>query len=214
MNIVLLGAPGSGKGTLASRLEERLHIPHIATGDIFRFNLKNNTELGKLAKTYIDKGELVPDDVTCNMVRDRFNEQDAKEGFILDGFPRTIPQATELDKMLKEMGRKIDYVFLVQADDERIVKRMGGRRVCKNCGEVYHVETLKPKVDGICDKCGSELVQRDDDKESVVKDRLKVYHEQTAPLIDYYKNQNLVHEVDGFATVEEVTNSALSIINK
>ena len=214
MNIVLLGAPGSGKGTLASRLEERLHIPHIATGDIFRFNLKNNTELGKLAKTYIDKGELVPDDVTCNMVRDRFNEQDAKEGFILDGFPRTIPQATELDKMLKEMGRKIDYVFLVQADDERIVKRMGGRRVCKNCGEVYHVETLKPKVDGICDKCGSQLVQRDDDKESVVKDRLKVYHEQTAPLIDYYKNQNLVHEVDGFATVEEVTNSALSIINK
>lgn len=214
MNIVLLGAPGSGKGTLASRLEERLHIPHIATGDIFRFNLKNNTELGKLAKTYIDKGELVPDDVTCNMVRDRFNEQDAKEGFILDGFPRTIPQATELDKMLKEMGRKIDYVFLVQADDERIVKRMGGRRVCKNCGEVYHVETLKPKVDGICDKCGSELMQRDDDKESVVKDRLKVYHEQTAPLIDYYKNQNLVHEVDGFATVEEVTNSALSIINK
>lgn len=214
MNIVLLGAPGSGKGTLASRLEERLHIPHIATGDIFRFNLKNNTELGKLAKSYIDKGELVPDDVTCNMVRDRFNEQDAKEGFILDGFPRTIPQATELDKMLKEMGRKIDYVFLVQADDERIVKRMGGRRVCKNCGEVYHVETLKPKVEGICDKCGSELVQRDDDKENVVKDRLKVYHEQTAPLIDYYKNQNLVHEVDGFATVEEVTNSALSIINR
>ncbi len=214
MNIVLLGAPGSGKGTLASRLEERLHIPHIATGDIFRFNLKNNTELGKLAKSYIDKGELVPDDVTCNMVRDRFGKQDAKEGFILDGFPRTIPQATELDKMLKEMGRKIDYVFLVQADDERIVKRMGGRRVCKNCGEVYHVETLKPKVDGICDKCGSELVQRDDDNENVVKDRLKVYHEQTAPLIDYYKNQNLVHEVDGFATVEEVTNSALNIINR
>ncbi len=214
MNIVLLGAPGSGKGTLASRLEERLHIPHIATGDIFRFNLKNNTELGKLAKSYIDKGELVPDDITCNMVRDRFGKQDAKEGFILDGFPRTIPQATELDKMLKGMGRKIDYVFLVQADDERIVKRMGGRRVCKNCGEVYHVETLKPKVDGICDKCGSELVQRDDDNENVVKDRLKVYHEQTAPLIDYYKNQNLVHEVDGFATVEEVTNSALSIINR
>lgn len=214
MNIVLLGAPGSGKGTLASRLEERLHIPHIATGDIFRFNLKNNTELGKLAKVYIDKGELVPDDITCNMVRDRFEQADAKEGFILDGFPRTIPQATELDKMLKEMGKKIDYVFLVQADDERIVKRMGGRRVCKNCGEVYHVETLKPKVDGICDKCGSELVQRDDDNENVVKDRLKVYHEQTAPLIDYYKNQNLVHEVDGFATVEEVTNSALSVINR
>lgn len=214
MNIVLLGAPGSGKGTLASRLEERLHIPHIATGDIFRFNLKNNTELGKLAKVYIDKGELVPDDITCNMVRDRFEQADAKEGFILDGFPRTIPQATELDKMLKEMGKKIDYVFLVQADDERIIKRMGGRRVCKNCGEVYHIETLKSKVEGICDKCGSQLVQRDDDRESVVKDRLKVYHEQTAPLIDYYKNQNLVHEVDGFATVEEVTNSALSIINR
>lgn len=214
MNIVLLGAPGSGKGTLASRLEERLHIPHIATGDIFRFNLKNNTELGKLAKVYIDKGELVPDDITCNMVRDRFEQADAKEGFILDGFPRTIPQATELDKMLKEMGKKIDYVFLVQADDARIIKRMGGRRVCKNCGEVYHIETLKSKVEGICDKCGSQLVQRDDDRESVVKDRLKVYHEQTAPLIDYYKNQNLVHEVDGFATVEEVTNSALSIINR
>ena len=214
MNIVLLGAPGSGKGTLASRLEERLHIPHIATGDIFRFNLKNNTELGELAKVYIDKGELVPDDITCNMVRDRFEQADAKEGFILDGFPRTIPQATELDKMLKEMGKKIDYVFLVQADDERIIKRMGGRRVCKNCGEVYHIETLKSKVEGICGKCGSELVQRDDDRESVVKDRLKVYHEQTAPLIDYYKNQNLVHEVDGFATVEEVTNSALSIINR
>jgi adenylate kinase len=214
MNIVLLGAPGSGKGTLASRLEERLHIPHIATGDIFRFNLKNNTELGKLAKSYIDKGELVPDDITCNMVRDRFGKQDAKEGFILDGFPRTIPQAEELDKILKSMNKKIDYCILVEADDDKIVHRMTGRRVCKNCGEIYHTVTLKPKKDGICDKCGSELIQRDDDKEEVVKDRLKVYHESTAPLIDYYKKQNLVHSVDGFASVDEVVKQALNIIGK
>jgi adenylate kinase len=214
MNIILLGAPGSGKGTLATRLVDKLNIPHIATGDIFRFNLKNNTELGKLAKSYMDKGELVPDDVTCNMVKDRFQNDDAKEGFILDGFPRTIPQAEELDKILKSMNKKIDYCILVEADDDKIVHRMTGRRVCKNCGEIYHTVTLKPKKDGICDKCGSELIQRDDDKEEVVKDRLKVYHESTAPLIDYYKKQNLVHSVDGFASVDEVVKQALNIIGK
>ncbi len=214
MNIILLGAPGSGKGTLATRLVDKLNIPHIATGDIFRFNLKNNTELGKLAKSYMDKGELVPDDVTCNMVKDRFQNDDAKEGFILDGFPRTIPQAEELDKILKSMNKKIDYCILVEADDDKIVHRMTGRRVCKNCGEIYHTVTLKPKKDGICDKCGSELIQRDDDKGEVVKDRLKVYHESTAPLIDYYKKQNLVHSVDGFASVDEVVKQALNIIGK
>lgn len=214
MNIILLGAPGSGKGTLATRLSAKLNIPHIATGDIFRFNLKNNTELGKLAKTYMDKGELVPDDVTCKMVKDRFQNDDAKQGFILDGFPRTIPQAEELDKILKEMNKKIDFCILVEADDDKIVARMGGRRVCKNCGEIYHTVTLKPKKDGVCDKCGGELIQRDDDTEAVVKDRLKVYHEQTAPLIDHYKKQNLVHSVDGFATVDEVVKSALEIIGR
>ncbi len=214
MNIVLLGAPGSGKGTLATRLSEKLNIPHIATGDIFRFNLKNNTELGKLAKSYMDKGELVPDDVTCKMVKDRFQNDDARAGFILDGFPRTIPQAEELDKILKEMNKKIDFCILVDSDDDKIITRMGGRRVCKNCGEIFHTVTLKPKKDGICDKCGGELIQRDDDKEEVVKDRLKVYHEQTAPLIDYYKKQNLVSSVDGFATVDEVVKSALEIIGK
>ena len=214
MNIILLGAPGSGKGTLASRLSVQLDIPHIATGDIFRFNLKNMTELGKLAKSYMDKGQLVPDDLTCSMVKDRFQKDDAKKGFILDGFPRTIPQADELDKMLSEMNKKIDCVFLITADDDKIVKRMSGRRVCKNCSESYHIVTLKPKVDGICDKCGGELIQREDDNEEVVKERLKVYHSSTAPLIDYYKNRNLVHEIDGFLSVEEVLNKALSILKK
>ena len=203
MNIIMLGAPGAGKGTIASQMKERYNLPHISTGDIFRKNIKNNTELGKLAKSYIDKGELVPDDVTINMTIDKLSEDDCKDGFILDGFPRNIKQAEGLDEVFNNSGRKIDLVILVDATDKQISDRLSGRRVCENCGETYHLVNMPPKKDGICDKCNGKLIHRKDDTEEVILDRLKTYHEQTQPLIDYYKSKNLVKRVPGFINSQE-----------
>ena len=184
MNIIMLGAPGAGKGTIAGFIKEKYSLPHISTGDIFRANIKEETELGKLAKSYIDKGALVPDDVTINMVIDRLSNADCKGGYILDGFPRTIVQATEFEKALQKNNSKIDVCILVDGDDDMIAKRLSGRRVCEKCGASYHIEHMKPMKDGVCDKCGGNLIHRKDDTVEVIKDRLATYHEQTKPLID------------------------------
>ena len=216
MKIIMLGAPGAGKGTMASRLHEKLNIPHISTGDIFRENIKNGTELGRKAKTYMDQGQLVPDELTCDLVADRIEKSDCKDGFILDGFPRTIPQAEMLDRVLKEKNEKIDDVINIEITDDVIVKRMDGRRSCPNCKKIYqlNVESLRPKKDGICDDCGTELVQREDDKPETVLKRLKVYHEQTEPLIDYYKKQNILHSVSGEDLINVELEEILEILRK
>lgn len=203
MKIVMLGAPGAGKGTIASRLSKKFGIPHISTGDIFRENIKNGTDLGKKAKSYMDQGLLVPDELTCDLVMDRISEKDCEKGFILDGFPRTIPQAEALTDALSEKGEEMDYAINVILSDEKIIARMAGRRSCPKCGAIYHTVTLPPKKEGICDKCGSELVQRADDNPETVKKRLAVYHEQTEPLIDYYHHQGIIVEVDGDDKVED-----------
>lgn len=216
MKIIMLGAPGAGKGTMASRLHEKLNIPHISTGDIFRENIKKGTELGRKAKTYMDQGQLVPDELTCDLVADRIGKSDCKDGFILDGFPRTIPQAEMLDRVLKEKNEKIDDVINIEITDDVIVKRMDGRRSCPNCKKIYqlNVESLRPKKDGICDDCGTELVQREDDKPETVLKRLKVYHEQTEPLIDYYKKQNILHSVSGEDLINVELEEILEILRK
>ena len=203
MNIILLGAPGAGKGTIASQMKERYKLPHISTGDIFRENIKNNTELGKLAKSYIDKGALVPDDVTSNLIVDRLTHDDCKKGFILDGFPRNNAQAKSLDEAFEKSGNKIDLVILVDATDEQIADRLSGRRVCENCGHIYHIVNIPPKVEGVCDKCGGKLIQRKDDSKEVIQDRLKTYHEITKPLIDYYSKENILKSVPGFVDSQE-----------
>lgn len=193
MNLIFLGAPGAGKGTQAEYISEKLSIPTISTGNIIRAALKNGTEMGKKAKEFVDAGKLVPDDVVIGIIRERLAESDCANGFILDGFPRTIPQAEALD----QMGIVIDKVIDLEVPDEVIVKRMSGRRVCPDCGMSFHVESKKPATDGICDKCGAELIIRRDDEPSVVLDRLRVYHEQTEPLIDYYTRQGKVRVVEG-----------------
>lgn len=203
MKIVMLGAPGAGKGTIASRLSAKYGIPHISTGDIFRANIKNGTELGKKAKSYMDQGLLVPDELTCDLVMDRISQDDCKKGFILDGFPRTIPQAEALTDALDEKDEQMDYALNVILSDDKIVKRMSGRRTCPKCGAVYHIVTLPPKKEGICDKCGSALVQRADDSEETVKKRLQVYHEQTEPLIEYYHRAGIIVEVSGDAGADQ-----------
>lgn len=203
MNIIMLGAPGAGKGTIASQMKARYHLPHISTGDIFRENIKNNTELGKMAKSYIDKGALVPDDVTTDITVDRISKDDCKIGFILDGFPRNFAQAKGLDEAMEKLGRKIDLVILVDATDKQITERLSGRRVCESCGEVYHIVNMPPKVEGVCDKCNGKLIHRKDDTEEVVLDRLKTYHELTQPLIDYYKEKKILKRVPGFIDSQE-----------
>lgn len=203
MNIIMLGAPGAGKGTIASQMKERYNLPHISTGDIFRENIKNNTELGKMAKSYIDKGALVPDDVTTDITVDRISKDDCKDGFILDGFPRNFAQAKGLDDAMEKLGRKIDLVILVDATDKQITERLSGRRVCENCGEVYHIVNMPPKVEGVCDKCNGKLIHRKDDTEEVVLDRLKTYHELTQPLIDYYREKKVLKRVPGFIDSQE-----------
>ena len=212
MKIIMLGAPGAGKGTQAKKIAEKCGIPHIPTGDIFRANIKNGTELGKKAKTYMDQGLLVPDELVCDLVVDRIQQDDCKKGYILDGFPRTIPQAESLDKALAAIGEKMDYAIDVEVPDENIVKRMGGRRACVGCGATYHLVYAPTKKEGICDACGGELILRDDDKPETVQKRLGVYHEQTQPLIDYYKNQGILREVDGSVDMEDVFKEILNIL--
>ena len=212
MRIIMLGAPGAGKGTQAKKIAAKYGIPHISTGDIFRANIKNGTELGKKAKTYMDQGLLVPDELVCDLVVDRIQQDDCKKGYILDGFPRTIPQAESLDKALQAIGEKMDYAIDVEVPDENIVKRMGGRRACVGCGATYHLVYAPTKKEGICDACGGELILRDDDKPETVQKRLGVYHEQTQPLIDYYKNQGILREVDGSVDMEDVFKEILNIL--
>ena len=210
--IIMLGAPGAGKGTQAKQIAAKYGIPHISTGDIFRANIKNGTELGKKAKEYMDQGLLVPDELTCDLVMDRISQEDCKDGFVLDGFPRTIPQAEALDAALEKKGDKMDYAIDIEVEDENIIRRMSGRRACLNCGATYHVVTIPPKKEGICDVCGSELVLRDDDQPETVKKRLDVYHEQTQPLIDYYKKQNILKSVNGMAPMETVFANIVAIL--
>lgn len=212
MKIIMLGAPGAGKGTQAKQIADKYSIPHISTGDIFRANIKNGTELGKKAKQYMDQGALVPDELTCDLVMDRIQQDDCKNGFVLDGFPRTIPQAEALDAALGKINEKMDYAIDVDVPDENIVNRMSGRRACLNCGATYHLISIPPKVEGICDRCGSEIVLREDDKPETVQKRLKVYHEQTQPLIDYYTEKNILVEVDGTVDIDEVFAAIVNVL--
>lgn len=212
MKIIMLGAPGAGKGTQAKQIAGKYSIPHISTGDIFRANIKNGTDLGKKAKEYMDQGLLVPDELTCDLVMDRIQQDDCKNGFVLDGFPRTIPQAQALDAALTKIGEKMDYAIDVDVPDENIVSRMSGRRACLDCGATYHVVSLPPKTEGKCDHCGSDLVLRDDDKPETVQKRLTVYHEQTQPLIDYYKKQGILKSVDGTQSMEAVFTAITDIL--
>ena len=211
MKIIMLGAPGAGKGTQAKRIAEKYGIPHISTGDIFRANIKEGTELGMKAKKFMDQGLLVPDEVTIGMLLDRIKKEDCVNGYVLDGFPRTIPQAESLTKALEEMRQKIDYAVDVDVPDENIVSRMSGRRACITCGATYHVQFAPPKAEGICDKCGAELVLRDDDKPETVQKRLTVYHEQTQPLIDYYRRAGVLVSVDGTQSMDQVFESIVKI---
>ena len=214
MKIIMLGAPGAGKGTQADKICAKYNIPHISTGDIFRANIKNNTELGQKAKSYMDKGELVPDELVVDLVVDRIKADDCTNGYVLDGFPRTIPQAEALDAALTAINDKVDYAINVEVPDENIINRMSGRRACVACGATYHIVHIPTKVEGVCDKCGADLILRDDDKPETVKNRLNVYHEQTQPLIDYYTAKNVLHEVDGTKAMEDVFSSIVSILGE
>ena len=214
MKIIMLGAPGAGKGTQAKKIAAKYGIPHISTGDIFRANIKNGTELGKKAKTYMDQGMLVPDDLTVDLVTDRIHKDDCKNGYVLDGFPRTIPQAEALDKALSAMNEKLDHAIEVNVPDENIVKRMSGRRACLNCGATYHVVHAPTKVENICDMCGGELILRDDDKPETVLKRLGIYHNQTKPLIDYYREEGILTTIDGTAALEDVFKAIIAILGE
>lgn len=204
MKIVMLGAPGAGKGTQAKMIAEKYGIPHVSTGDIFRANIKNGTALGMEAKTYMDQGRLVPDELTVKILLDRVAQPDCANGYVLDGFPRTIPQAEVLDEALQGQGEKLDWAVNVDVPDENIVRRMSGRRACLKCGATYHIEHIPPKKEGVCDACGSELVLRDDDRPETVQNRLKVYHEQTQPLIDFYTGKGILRSVDGTKDMRDV----------
>ncbi|MFT4444808.1 adenylate kinase [Parvimonas sp. G1967] len=204
MRLILLGPPGAGKGTQASSIVAEYGITHISTGDIFRHNIKNETELGKKVKSYLDNGQLVPDELTIDLVWDRLSKEDCKNGFLLDGFPRTINQAEALQKGLEERGLKLDRVINIDVDKNILVKRLSGRRVCKNCGETYHVDNKPSEKEGVCDKCSGEVIQRADDNEKTVLDRIEVYESQTFPLIDFYKNLGLILTVDGTLSIEDV----------
>ena len=212
MKIIMLGAPGAGKGTQAKKIAAKYNIPHISTGDIFRANIKNGTELGKKDKTYMDQGLLVPDDLVVDLVVDRVGQDDCERGYVLDGFPRTIPQAEALTKALADMGQKVDYAIDVDVPDENIVRRMSGRRACVGCGATYHVVYAPTKKEGICDTCGGELILRDDDKPETVQKRLNVYHEQTQPLIDYYTEAGILKTVDGTVDIDDVFQSIVDIL--
>ena len=212
MKIIMLGAPGAGKGTQAKMISDKYAVPHISTGDIFRANIKNGTELGMEAKKYMDQGQLVPDELTVRILLDRVAQPDCANGYVLDGFPRTIPQAEVLDSELTKLGDKIDYAINVDVPDENIVNRMSGRRACVTCGATYHIVHIPPKQQGICDKCGSELILRDDDKPETVLKRLSVYHEQTQPLIDFYDKKGVLKNVDGTVDSAQVFEQITGIL--
>ena len=212
MKIIMLGAPGAGKGTQAKKIAEKYQIPHISTGDIFRANIKNGTEKKKKAKTYMDQGLLVPDELTVDLVIDRVAQDDCKNGYVLDGFPRNIPQAECLDAALAKRGEKVDFAIDVDVPDENIINRMSGRRACVGCGATYHVEFNPPKKEDICDTCGEKLILREDDKPETVQKRLTVYHDQTQPLIDYYTKAGVLKEVDGTVDMEEVFQAIVEIL--
>ncbi|MDU5223232.1 MAG: adenylate kinase, partial [Finegoldia magna] len=210
MRLILLGPPGAGKGTQAKRVIEEFDIPHISTGDIFRKNIKEKTELGQKVEGLLAEGKLVPDELTIEIVWDRLDQEDCKNGFLLDGFPRTIPQAEALDEGLAKRGLKLDRVLNIDVDKDSLVKRLSGRRVCPNCGASYHIDNNPPKVEGICDVCQTPVIQREDDKEQTVLDRIKVYDSQTKPLVDFYNKQDLVFTVDGTLPIDEITNKLVT----
>ncbi|MGC9399629.1 MAG: adenylate kinase [Anaerolineae bacterium] len=211
--IILLGPPASGKGTQAEQLQEALGLPHVASGDLFRYNLKNETELGLKAKTYMEKGALVPDDITIGMVMERLDRPDCDDGALLDGFPRTIAQAEALDKALAEKGTEVTRVLNIVVPDEVLVERVTGRRLCRDCGASYHVKFNPPQTPGVCDKCGGELYQRKDDTEETVRKRVAVYWEQTSPLIDYYRAKGILVDVDGDQPIEDVTRALMDAVS-
>lgn len=212
MKIIMLGAPGAGKGTQAKMIADRYGIPHISTGDIFRANIKNGTKLGKEAKGYMDQGLLVPDELTVKLLLDRVAQEDCRDGYVLDGFPRNIPQAEVLDRALADQGERIDYAVDVEVADRHIINRMSGRRACVGCGATYHIVNVPPKKEGICDVCGEALILREDDRPDTVTKRLAVYHEQTQPLIDYYKEKGILKSVDGTMPMEEVFHAITRIL--
>lgn len=212
MRIIFLGPPGAGKGTQAKMLIDRYGIPQISTGDILRAAVKEGTPMGKKAKEYMDSGKLVPDEVVIGIMQDRLKQSDCAKGFILDGFPRTVAQAEALENMLKELNMPIDKVLALDVPDEVLLERLTGRRTCKSCGQMYHVKFDPPKSGNNCDKCGGELFQRDDDKEETIKNRLSVYHAQTAPLLDFYGKKGMVVKIDGTKTPDEIFNSLISVL--
>jgi|UniRef100_A0A7C3WHX3 adenylate kinase len=216
MNLILLGGPGAGKGTQAKKLIEKYQIPQISTGDILRAAVKEGTPLGKKAKEYMDAGKLVPDEVVIGIVEERLKQPDCQKGFILDGFPRTVPQAEALDRALQKMGSRIDHVINIEVDEEELVTRLTGRRTCKNpaCGMMYHIKFNPPKKEGVCDKCGSELYQRDDDNETTVRSRLATYNQATKPLIDYYAAKGLLRTIKGVGSIDDIFQQICNIIEK
>lgn len=214
MRLILLGPPGAGKGTQAKRVIEEFDIPHISTGDIFRKNIKEKTELGQKVEGLLAQGKLVPDELTIEIVWDRLDQEDCKNGFLLDGFPRTIPQAEALDEGLAKRGLKLDRVLNIDVDKDSLVKRLSGRRVCPSCGASYNIDNNPTKVEGICDACQTPVIQREDDKEETVLDRIKVYDSQTKPLVDFYNKQDLVFTVDGTLPIDEITNKLVTELKK